>query len=188
MGALEQQMTAQARALETLGFEKSRLEQELLSLKASGGTTGGGPDQSALLAELKKKIKDLEDRLAEYSVIEDDLANLKRLQQENAQLKASLAGGGGAAAVAGAASPAPATAAAPSTPEPPITPDPLADIQLAPTSTEAQASDPFAAAEPPVASPTAEAAAPETPAAPPSTGGEKSEADLVAEFEKLLGN
>ena len=173
MGAIEQQMNAQARALETLGLEKSRLEQELLTLKASGGGAGGGGDNSALIAELQKKIKELEDRLAEYSVIEDDLANLKRLQQENAQLKAALAAGGGAVA-AGAAKPAaPAEAA-------PITPDPLADIQLAPEPVE----------PPAPASPAVEAApaAPEPATPPPSTGTEKTEADLVAEFEKLLGN
>ncbi|MEK7692360.1 MAG: hypothetical protein AAB425_15200, partial [Bdellovibrionota bacterium] len=63
----------------------------------------GGGNQAALM----DKIKSLEDRLAEYSVIEDDLANLKRLQQENTQLRGELdalkAGGGGAGAGVAAA-------------------------------------------------------------------------------------
>ena len=189
MGDIEKQMTEQARALETLGLEKNRLEQELLSLKASGGAGGGGGGNDALIAELQKKIKDLEERLAEYAVIEDDLANLKRLQQENAQLKAALAAGGGAVA-AGAAVPAPAPkkeAAAPA--------DPLDDIKLG----EPAAAAPVAPAETPApeaalaedplaAAPAVDMFADAAPAPPLGTGAEKSEADLVAEFEKLLGS
>jgi len=187
MGDIEKQMTEQARALETLGLEKNRLEQELLSLKSSGGGGGaGGGGNEALIAELQKKIRELEDRLAEYAVIEDDLANLKRLQQENAQLKAALAAGGGAVA-AGAAVPAPQKAA-------PV--DPLDDINLAPPPAEPApaAEAPPAPAAPPREEPAATAPAvdmlAEAAPTPPllGTGAEKSEADLVAEFEKLLGS
>lgn len=78
------------------------LEKEIARLKAlasqapSGGAGGGNDDA------LKKEIKDVSkerdeyrDRLKEFEIISDDLANLKRLQQENEQLKRSLASGGG---------------------------------------------------------------------------------------------
>jgi hypothetical protein len=39
---------------------------------------------------LKKEKEEIEERLQEYEIIEDDLANLKHLQQENEQLKKTL--------------------------------------------------------------------------------------------------
>ncbi len=180
VGALETQMTQQARALETLGQQKAHLEQELLALKAAGGAGGGGGGDSSLVAELQKRIKDLEERLAEYSVIEDDLANLKRLQQENVQLKAALANGGGAPA---AAASAPVAAPPPSA----TATDPLADIQVAGGSLET-ATDPFGALSAPQSAEAPSAVDPLADSPPPTNTGEKSEADLVAEFEKLLGS
>lgn len=118
LAALEAKMAEQTKAMEAMLAEKAKLEQELAALKLSGAVGGSsGGDNSAL----NDKIKQLESRLAEYSVIEDDLANLKRLQQENKTLKAQLAGGAGAAvaATAAVASPAgPAPETAPSAPEP----------------------------------------------------------------------
>lgn len=110
LAALEAKLAEQTSAMNSVVTEKERLAQELAALKlkeplaASGGqsSTGSGADVDAL----KSQIKNLEGRLAEYSVIEDDLANLKRLQQENAQLKSALSG-------ATAAPPAAAAAAAP---------------------------------------------------------------------------
>jgi len=143
--------------------------------------------------ELIKKIKVLEERLEEYSVIEDDLANLKRLQQENAQLKAQLAAGGGATVAVAAAAPvvaAVAPAPAVKTPEPVVAaPEPAA---AAPVDPQAAVDALLAAGAPSGASvnpnPTAEvpaavAAAP-VEAAPPGGGDE----DLLAEFEKILNS
>ncbi len=42
------------------------------------------------LTMVSKERDDLRDRLKEFEIIADDLANLKRLQQENEQLKRSL--------------------------------------------------------------------------------------------------
>lgn len=42
------------------------------------------------LEEITKERNLLKERLQEYEIIEDDLANLKRLQQENSQLKQSV--------------------------------------------------------------------------------------------------
>jgi uncharacterized coiled-coil protein SlyX len=113
LAELETKIADQSKTMDAVLAEKMRIEAELAKAKLGGG--GGGGD-----SELKARLQELEARLAEYSVIEDDLANLKRLQQENAQLKAMLAGAGGAAAVAAAApAPAPAPSAAPAA-EPPM--------------------------------------------------------------------
>jgi hypothetical protein len=115
MAALEARMSEQAQVLERIQQEKVKLEQDLAQAKTGGG--GGSAD-----SKLKDKVEALEARLAEYSVIEDDLANLKRLQQENAQLKASVANRAAVAPSPSAATPAApalaATAAAPTAPEP----------------------------------------------------------------------
>jgi hypothetical protein len=177
IAAIEQQMTQQALALETLGQEKARIEQELALLKSSGGGSSApaGEGDPALIDTLTKRIKELEDRLAEYSVIEDDLANLKRLQQENARLKAALAEKDKKAPTA--------TAQA----------DPLNSVALAGAPLETQSENPFGDPLAPAAAavpPAADLAATPTSSAPmaPIPNGGKSEADLVAEFEKLLSN
>jgi hypothetical protein len=91
--ALQKKLDAQAKNTEKLLNEKSQLESQLEALKAGGAGSGASADAGEV-DDLKKKIKELEERLEEYSVIEDDLANLKRLQQENAELKARLEGEG----------------------------------------------------------------------------------------------
>lgn len=91
--------------------------KELEALLTQGGkannagvsSSSGGSNDAALKAELSNVTKerdDLRDRLREFEIIADDLANLKRLQQENDQLKKSLAAQGGKP-VAAAAEPAP---------------------------------------------------------------------------------
>ena len=69
--------------------------KELEALLAKSRTDGGG--DAALKSELamvSKERDELRDRLKEFEIISDDLANLKRLQQENEQLKRSLAASG----------------------------------------------------------------------------------------------
>ncbi len=95
---LQKKLNDQIQSTEKVVTEKKQVQDELEKLKAAGGAlakgaSGDGADTNEL-AELRKKIKLLEDRLTEYSVIEDDLANLKRLQQENTELKAKLQGDG----------------------------------------------------------------------------------------------
>ncbi|MBN23325.1 MAG: hypothetical protein CL678_18715 [Bdellovibrionaceae bacterium] len=89
---LFKKVSAQENSLAQLNTEKLRLEEELKNAKASAGGEGapaGGNE------DLENKIKELESRLSEYSVIEDDLANLKQLQQENESLKNALQQKGG---------------------------------------------------------------------------------------------
>jgi hypothetical protein len=116
--ALEAKLAAQAKQIETFLAEKMRVEKELEEARTKGDSTSS--QTSNEMNKLQDKIGLLEGKLAEYSVIEDDLANLKRLQQENTSLKAQLGGkpAGGSVAGPAAAPPAPNITAAPATPPP----------------------------------------------------------------------
>lgn len=240
--AFESKMAEQAKAIETITVEKVRTESELIQLKANKGA--GDPAAPAADPKLAEKIKALEAKLAEYSVIEDDLANLKRLQQENTQLKAQLSGQPAGAAAPVAAAPAVAEPIAPSQPTAAVSEAPLAaaetaapvsveevgaaaaavaateaaiaEAAAAPAAVEASAAEPIAAptadpafeglvdqveqslappaAEPPAGASVADPSAPaaESPLAAASAAAtaptEKSDADLVAEFEKMLNS
>lgn len=220
---LERKMLEQTQAMDSIAGEKIRLEKELAEAKTKGGNGSGA--SAGDTAEFTKKISELEARLAEYSVIEDDLANLKRLQQENAQLKAALAGAGGAVA-AGSAIPAPTIetepvatieAASQAEPEPVLAAEvaPVAEptenaqfenlvdqveqsLQDAPAA-EAEAAPidaALATPEPEAAVPSATAASdapaaettPMSAEAAPTPESDKSNDDLVAEFEKMLNS
>ncbi len=88
--ALQTQLTEKESIVVNINIEKTKLLEEIENLRQnqkamqSVGSGGGNSD------ELLRKIKELEARLEEYSLFEDDLANLKRLQQENLQLKKKL--------------------------------------------------------------------------------------------------
>ncbi len=110
---------------------EAKLKEALAKADAavSAASAGGGanPAQTGELDELKKKAANLEARLAEYEVIEDDLANLKKFQQENAALRAELEmlkGGKGAASVSAASA---SVAAAPPEMAPVETTPPLSE-------------------------------------------------------------
>ena len=90
--------------------ESEMLKQEVQTLQAKlQEAQAAGAGNEELVAELET----LRERLKEYEIIEEDLANLKRLQQENDQLKAEIA-----ALKKGGAAPAPAAPAPAPTPEP----------------------------------------------------------------------
>jgi hypothetical protein len=252
MALLEAKMADQNKAMQMITNDKAMLEKELAAAKAAGKNAPAAAADNGQLNDLQKKIELLEAKLAEYSVIEDDLANLKRLQQENTLLKSQLSAKTGAAPAAEAPKAEPAVAAAAPVEE--VTeelaaepmveeelpadisalaeapaPEPAAESAAAPASTEepvaTAASEttadpsfeglvdqveqslqmPPAAAETPapktdevaaIANPapakkteplTSAGEDPSLAAAPaPSTEGEKSDADLVAEFERML--
>lgn len=92
---LEQLILEKERALSEALNEKQSVEKKLAEASSQPKADSTAPAAAAAAPatnndELHKKIKNLEDRLAEYSVIEDDLANLKRLQQENQKLKTAM--------------------------------------------------------------------------------------------------
>lgn len=72
---------------------------------------GVGADGAVAMLEMQNKVRELEARLAEYSIIEDDIADLSLYKEENQRLKAELeqarAGGAAAATAGGEASPKP---------------------------------------------------------------------------------
>jgi len=210
---LEARLLEQLKAIEALTQERDRLARELAEARAKGGDSSGegavitaGSEDSGSIVRLQQRIQDLESKLAEYNVIEDDLANLKRLQQENTSLRATLESKGIPIPEAGASvpvnwptkapPPAAETEAAPPPPAPEEEPSPLDAISTAPKeeakkeepiSEEAPAAAPEGAAPAPAIenAETAEAAPP-APVASGKSENEKSEADLVAEFEKML--
>lgn len=74
--------------VDLLKKELSALQAQLAGARAS---SGGDPNIQRELTTVTNERNDLRERLKEYEIIEEDLANLKRLQQENDQLKAELA-------------------------------------------------------------------------------------------------
>jgi hypothetical protein len=125
--ALQNQLTEKESIVVNINIEKTKLLEEIENLRQnqkamqSAGSGGGNAE------ELLRKIKELEARLEEYSLFEDDLANLKRLQQENLQLRKKLED-------LGTAMPAPAATAAPKLSEAPLPSAPAPEAAPAPAS------------------------------------------------------
>lgn len=83
----------------TLSSAENKIKEleTLLAQARNSGTSGGGDaGLKTELAMVTRERDEIRDRLKEFEIISDDLANLKRLQQENEQLKRSLAAQGGA--------------------------------------------------------------------------------------------
>jgi hypothetical protein len=169
---------------------EKKLSDALANMGSGAGESSGGGDDSALRAELdatSKERDEIRDRLKEFEIISDDLANLKRLQQENEQLKRSLAAGGGAAPAAAAPIKAP------------VDPnnilsqadvsDLLADLgggDSTPASGDDKALEEFLST-PEVDTSEADMLAAMNEAQPDNAKSEKTPEDLLSEFEKMLG-
>lgn len=86
---------ADAARMQALIAEREKMIAELQAALASAkaaaseAPSGSSVDPIAML-ELQNKVRDLEARLAEYSIIEDDIADLSMYKDENARLKAEL--------------------------------------------------------------------------------------------------
>lgn len=156
------------------GAETDMLKKEISTLQAqlseARASSGGDPNLARDLQAVTSERNDLRERLKEYEIIEEDLANLKRLQQENDQLKAELA-----ALKRGA------PAAAPVTPPPAPKAEPapaMEEIDL-----EAEMAKAIADSKPaPKSAPVVE-----VPDVPVVEGEQKSAEELLSEFEKMLG-
>lgn len=167
------------RMMNGLRAEKTALEQKLKDAQsqAAAGGAAGAPSPA-----MQKELEDLRAKLQEYEVIEDDLANLKKFQKENEQLKQrleQLEKGGGAApqlsVVQGGAAAAPEPAPAAPAPEPTAAaPAPAAE----PSAPAAEANTNVLQA------PSADAA----PAAAPEKSAKQKEEELLSEFEKMLAS
>ena len=114
--ALEGQLADKESMVVNINVEKTKLLEEVENLKKNQAsvqnTSSAGGNE-----ELLKKLKNLEERLEEYSLFEDDLANLKRLQQENTQLKKRVAEMGGGAGIQGGVTTSVQTPAVSASPE-----------------------------------------------------------------------
>jgi regulator of replication initiation timing/phosphotransferase system IIB component len=169
--------------VEILQAEVARLQKELEALRASSGAASGG--SSAEVQEMQQKLMSvtkerdqLKERLMEYEIIEEDLANLKRLQSENEQLKKQLGG------------------AAPKV-EAPVEEEPIAEEVPAIQVEAVEAVEAVETVEEPAPEETPET--PETPEPPAVEAAvsddlgenreekEKSSEELLSEFEKMLG-
>jgi hypothetical protein len=72
--------------VQSLKKELQEREDELVKLKANGTpTAGAGPG-----ADVVARIKELESKLAEYEILEDDIADLSLYKEENVRLKEEL--------------------------------------------------------------------------------------------------
>ena len=107
--ALETQLADKESMVVNINVEKTKLLEEVENLKQNSQISQSAADGTQ---DLTAKVKALEERLEEYALFEDDLANLKRLQQENAALKKRLET---ASEAAPAPAPTPAKETAPPT-------------------------------------------------------------------------
>lgn len=162
--------------------------KELEALLAQKRDDAGGDE--VLKSELNmitKERDEIRDRLKEFEIISDDLANLKRLQQENEQLKRSLA-----ALQGGAEAPAPVAQPEPKSSQADVS-DLLEDLGQSDASagdTEALEdflSSPDEILEEPAAESTEEVQASEEENKNDKSKSEKTPEDLLSEFEKMLG-
>ncbi len=147
-----------------LKTEKSGLEKKIAELEAARASgASAAPGAAAADPAASKELEDLKAKLAEYEVIEDDLANLKKFQSENKLLKEKIENlekaMAGSMAAPKAAAPAPAAA-------------PETVVAVAPTPA------PTLSVVPPV-----EAAAPAADKSP-----KQKEDELLSEFEKMLAS
>jgi DNA repair exonuclease SbcCD ATPase subunit len=154
---------------------EARLKEAEQSLGEARKSSGGDAALQKEITKLTTERNELRERLKEYEIIEEDLANLKRLQQENEQLRAELA----ALKKGGASAPTPPPAAPATIPD--VVPE--SDIDL--EAEMAAAIQETKAAPPPPPKP----AAVEPPAddVPEVEGEQKSAEELLSEFEKMLG-
>lgn len=153
-----------------LALSQQKVRDLEAQLAEAMARSGGDPNLQKELASVTSERNEIRERLREYAIIEEDLANLKRLQQENDQLKAELL-----SYKKGAPPAAPAAA-----PVVPI-PDPVEE------DLEAAMAQAIAESKPtPSAANVVEVAAPDD-LPVEEVGEQKSAEELLSEFEKMLG-
>tara|TARA_Y100000590_G_scaffold281237_2_gene316164 strand:- start:48569 stop:49546 length:978 start_codon:yes stop_codon:yes gene_type:complete len=166
----------------------SELEAALAAAAAAPAGGGGDEEVAKQLTEVTQERDQLKEKLQEYEIIEEDLANLKRLQQENEQLKKALeAGGGSIPAPAAEEEPLPVEepAAVEQEADPLPVEEPAAENEPEPLPVEEEGG----AEELPIEDPGADAAAADSAemGVPANDGDQKSAEELLSEFEKMLG-
>lgn len=172
--------------INSLKGEIEDLKAQLQEAQASAGA-GGDEALQKQLEEVTQERDELKERLQEYEIIEEDLANLKRLQQENEQLKKSLEQAGGQVESAApepqeapAAEEAPAQEAAPKEDAAPVEDQADEDLEAAMAQAIEEGGGEAESAEKKEDKKEEKKAQED---APP----QKSAEELLSEFEKMLG-
>ena len=192
-------LEAKITSLDSTVSEKNQriaeLEALLAEKESAAGATASDP---AEVATLKKERDELREELDQYAMIGDDLADLKRLKQENAQLKSAL-NPDDLDDIADELEKEPDVAEAAEAPEDaPVEPEVTEEEVAAPEAEEASevvASEESAPAEEAVAEePVAEQEVAQAQASEANEEQEQEEStpdkspeDLLSEFEKMLG-
>ena len=158
--------------------EADLLKKELAALSAklaeAKAASGGDPNIKRELTIVTSERDELRERLKEYEIIEEDLANLKRLQQENDQLKTEINSLKKGAPVVNIPAPTPMVVAAKAAP---VVEEEEVDL-------EAEMARAIAESKPaPKAAPPVEI----SDDVPIVEGEQKSAEELLSEFEKMLG-
>jgi hypothetical protein len=168
----------------SLKTKVTELEAALAAAQAAAGSDDG---DSKALAEITQERDQLKEKLQEYEIIEEDLANLKRLQQENEQLRKALEAGGGAMPEsAPTEAPAEIEAEVEAEADPLPVEEPAAENDPDPLPVDEP--DPLPVDEPDPLPVDVEASNDESEMGIPSNEGEqKSAEELLSEFEKMLG-
>jgi hypothetical protein len=187
LAALQSQLSSAQSAKRELESSFAGAQARIKELEAllaqAGKSSGADPALTAELEKIKKERNEFQNKLKEYEIIEDDLANLKRLQQENQQLKRALAEASGGSVPDSIAPPSIEPAAKIQPPEDlfdEVVEDKVTqDLEQFLGGSEPQAQAEAEAEEEPVKA----AAAPEA----ADKSSEKSPEDLLSEFEKMLG-
>lgn len=202
LAALQSQLsTAQnaKRELESsFAGAQARIKELEALLEQAGKSGGADPALAAELEKIKKERNEFQNKLKEYEIIEDDLANLKRLQQENAQLKRALAESSGGS-VPDSISPPTIESGAKVTPPEDLF-DEVSESLAAESAQEERSEDKvtedleqFLGGSEPQAAEEASEESEENPAMAAASeeakakAPEKSPEDLLSEFEKMLG-
>lgn len=89
--------------IQAIKIELASRDEEIVKLKAGGGNKGADADV------VNTRIKELESKLAEYEILEDDIADLSLYKEENARLKDELEKSKASLSEAPAPPPAPAS-------------------------------------------------------------------------------
>ena len=158
---------------------KNQLEEANSALEVAKSAGSDDSASSAQLDQISSERDELKERLMEYEIIEEDLANLKKYQQENEQLKKTIEELKGGAAPVEAA---PAAQEAEVAPEETMEAAPVEEAPVAEPGPEVTGDDNPAADDGATA-----AAAEEMPDVPGNGGDQKSADELLSEFEKMLG-
>ncbi len=156
----------------------AKLKSSLELAQSDAAKKGAAPSQ-----QMQDKIKELEAKLAEYEIIEDDIADLTMYKEENAQLKNQIKElmknqGLSTPPAAAAPAPAPVETSVETAEAPPV------EQAVAETTAE-----PVVAEQVSTSEPVAEAPAPEPQASAPAPAVQKTEVvddDLMAEFAQAL--